>query len=213
MADNRISALFPHLGSRQISARHALTIKTLEVPMRARSLLFGIAVLSLSFLATAIETPARDPSRFQRVQNARSSRDTFMRQEQFRSTPKRVSLRVSVLKPSKRDVERRIKSIVKRCGCAAPAQDSDFSRSCFTGCLKDWGVSAASLAACAGSCAGTLVGCAVCLGVTEWVVLGCAQYCVWRDVIGFEQGSVSNRPRPFTKRPIKRPVSMNQGAS
>jgi len=180
--------------------------------MRARSLLFGLAVLSLSFLATTIDTQARDQSQFQRGQYGRRDHNNFANSEHFRSTSRRVTLRVSAVTFSKRDLAKRIRASLKRCSCAAMAQDSDYSRGCFTGCLKDNGVSTVSLAACAAACAGNLVGCAVCLGVHEWVVLGCAQYCVWRDVISFEQGSVSNRPRPWKKRPAKRVVTFDQAA-
>jgi hypothetical protein len=180
--------------------------------MKRHHFLFAVAVLSVLFFATTNQTQARNRSKSQRGHYGRSDRNNFMYQEQFRSTSRRVTLRVSAVTFSKRDLAKRIRASLKRCSCAAMAQDSDYSRGCFTGCLKDNGVSTVSLAACAAACAGNLVGCAVCLGVHEWIVLGCAQYCVWRDVISFEQGSVSNRPRPWKKRPAKRVVTFDQAA-
>jgi len=53
-------------------------------------------------------------------------------------------------------------------------------------------------------CTANYIGCAVCAGVSEWIMLACAQYCVWRDVIATEESSVSNRrPRHSIKRPLR----------
>ena len=172
--------------------------------MRRSSWFFGLAVLSVFLLATTTKTQARDQFQFPRSQQALSDHNNFLRQEQVLSASKGLSLRIPMGNLSKRDLARQVKWTLKRSARAVPPQD-DLSMSCFTGCLRNNGVSLVQLAGCAGVCAVNYVGCAVCAGVSEWVVLGCAQYCVWRGVIGIEQGSASNRrPRRSTNRPLQR---------
>jgi len=172
--------------------------------MTRSSWFFGLAVLSVFLLATTTKTQARDQFRFPRGQHARSDHNNFLRQEQVLSASKALSLRIPMVNLSKRDLARQVKWTLKRSVRAVPAQD-DLSMACFTGCLRNNGVSAAQLAGCAAVCTVNYVGCAVCAGVSEWIILGCAQYCVWRGVIGYEQGSASNhRPRHSTKRPLQR---------
>jgi len=171
--------------------------------MARGSYLFGLAVLSVFFLAATIETQGRDQSQFQLGRYERRNHNNSPGPEQFLGTPKQVSLRIAVADLSKRDLERRIRLALKKSGCAAPAQD-DLSMGCITGCMRNNGVTAASLASCGAVCSVHLVGCAVCAGVSEWIVLACTQYCAWRGVIGTVESSASNRrPRHFTKRLLK----------
>src|SRR6185503_14161207 len=121
--------------------------------------------------------------------------------------------RVHNITSSKRDIRRVIKAAVKTCSCACPTADTGWS-SCFEGCLKDYGVSATSAAACAAACANNPVGCAICAGIHEWIVLGCAQYCVWKGVIAAEESSVSNRPvRPLRSRTYQAKLLSKSGDS
>ena len=176
--------------------------------MSLRRLLFGIAVLSISFVAIATETHAKDRGRLQRSQYARSSKleDT----KQLRLTSKQIRVRGVAVALSKHKLEKLIKAASKRCGCASPAQDTAYSNSCLKGCVARY-VGWATVLSCGVACSGNAVGCAVCVGVHEWVVLGCLQYCVWRDVLSYVEDAASNRGRPSTKRPgkslIRAPVS------
>jgi len=182
--------------------------------MTRGSYLFGLAVLSVFFLAPTPDAQGRDQFQSQRAQYERRNHTDSLGQQQFLSTTKRLSLRIPVADLSKRGLERRIRSAVKKSGCVAAAQD-DLSMGCITGCMRNNGVSVAQLASCGAICTVNLVGCAVCAGVSEWIVLACTQFCAWRGVIGLE-GSVgsSGHPRHFTKRLLKPLIPPNlQNAS
>ena len=162
--------------------------------MTLRRILFGIAVLCVSLFVSTAEAPAKNRSGSQPGPNGASKLNNFTDKEQLRTTSKQLGARVHNITLSKRDLAKVIKAAAKSCSCACPTDDLGSLTSCFEGCLKDWGVSATSAAACASACAANLVGCAVCAGIHEWIVLGCAQYCVWKGVIAAEESSVSNRP-------------------
>ena len=166
--------------------------------MRLRRLLFGIAVLSISFLAIPNGTQAKDQFEFQRGPQRATNRNNFIGGE-FRHAPNQLGTRVHVVTLSKRELQKLIKAAVKRCGCTSTTADQGAWTDCFTTCLEGKGVSAVSAAACAAACANNLVGCAICAGIHQWIVMGCAQYCVWRDVLSTAEYAVSNgsvRPRP-----------------
>jgi hypothetical protein len=55
-------------------------------------------------------------------------------------------------------------------------------------------------AACAAVCSTNLLGCAVCAGVGEWIIAGCAQYCVWSRWGGLESGPDTARHNPHPNR-------------
>lgn len=165
--------------------------------MTLRRLLFGIVALSVSFVAIATETHAKDRGRLQRSQYARSSK--LEETKQLRLTSKQLRVPGLAVTVSKHKLEKLIKAASKRCGCASPAQDTEFSRGCFTSCVARY-VGTSTVLACGVACSGNAAGCAVCVGVHEWVVLGCVQYCVWRDVFSFVDGPVSsNRGRRSTR--------------
>lgn len=93
------------------------------------------------------------------------------------------------------------------CGCSLEPQEQGGLggfKACVWSCIEGTGISVASLTACAIVCSGgNWVGCAICLGVHEWVVLACTQYCAWRRVFNYTEASL----RPSRKRgaqPIKR---------
>jgi hypothetical protein len=163
--------------------------------MKIRRFLFGITVLSISVLTTTLDTQARDQLRVQRGQRTRN--DSFMHKVVLRPTSTQTGSRVHAVSLSKSEFARLVKAAIKRCGCASPVQDTEFSRGCISGCLRSHGVSTQTAAACAATCAVNLVGCAICAGVGEWIALGCLQYCVWRDVFSYVDGlEASNRGRP-----------------
>jgi hypothetical protein len=75
------------------------------------------------------------------------------------------------------------KALSNACGCSLTPDGVTSFGGCFKDCLKDAGVSPVSLAACGAVCASeNLIGCAICVGVQEWVALACGQYCAWRKV-------------------------------
>ena len=104
----------------------------------------------------------------------------------------------------------KLASLAASCRCPAAVEDATGFRACFNSCLDRAGVSPVQIAACAGSCAGSLVGCAVCLGVTEWVVLGCGQYCAWQKVIGWEVNDVRLRHKPSRYRSQQARLSLKR---
>ena len=81
---------------------------------------------------------------------------------------------------SGKDKKGKFGAVLSVCRCAPDELDS--TGSCFKNCLTSNGVNPMSAAGCAATCSINLIGCAICAGVSEWVVLGCAQYCVWRNV-------------------------------
>lgn len=182
--------------------------------MTTRRILFGLAVLCLSLLATTIETPAKDQSGFQRGPHRATNRNKVMRTDYLRPASNQLDARIHHVTLSKRDLQRVIKAALKRCSCACPTPALASWGSCFRSCLENNGVSTASAAACAAACAANPVGCAICAGIHQWIVMGCAQYCVWRNVFaadaGFEarnRGLQSNRLH--AKRLIKSPQTVS----
>ena len=89
------------------------------------------------------------------------------------------------------------------CGCSLEPQELGAVggfKACVWSCLEGSGISVASLTACAIVCSGgNWVGCAICLGVHEWVVLACTQYCAWRRVFNYTEASL----RPSRNRGVK----------
>ena len=179
--------------------------------MKLRHLLFGVTVLSLSLLTTAGDTNAKEQLRSQR--NKRTTANSFTNKTSLRLVAAKSENRDHARRISKRVFAKLVAAAIKRCGCATPAQDTDFSMSCFTTCLRNYGANPVGLAACAGGCRTNPVMCAACIGVGEWVILGCLQYCVWRDVLSYvEDGVSSNQGRPSTKR-LGKPLMRSLGGA
>jgi hypothetical protein len=200
VAPDRNDTVLSHLVLRQTSAAHVLTTKLLEVPMTLSRLLFGIVVLSLSVLSAARDTQAKDQLRLQRGANAGSNSAVFKNARRLTSTETGRRLHGNWL--SKREFEKLIKSAVRKCGCTAATQDTEFSGSCFQSCVARY-VGWPTVLACGTVCfGGNAPGCAFCLGAHEWVVLGCVQYCVWRNVFRASEGPESrNRATPSKRQP------------
>ena len=170
--------------------------------MTPRRILFGIAVLCVSLFVSMAEASAKNRPGSQPGPNEASERNNFTDKAQLRTTSKQLGARVHNITLSKRDLAKVIKAAAKSCECSCASANTTLGwSSCFTSCLQSNGVSTASAAACAAACAANPVGCAICAGIHEWIVLGCAQYCVWKGVIASEESSVSNRPvRPLRSR-------------
>lgn len=177
--------------------------------MSRKRILFGIAVLSVSLLTTTLETQAKDQLPAQRSQRTRSS-NNLVPHKRLAPTSTQTASRAYAVSLSKRELEKLVKSAVKKCECACPAQETEFSMSCFKSCLARY-VGWPTVLSCGVACTGNLIGCAVCVGVQEWVVLGCLQYCAWRNVFSFAEspvdgGVASNRGRQSPKGKAKLPV-------
>jgi hypothetical protein len=82
------------------------------------------------------------------------------------------------------------KSLAAACSCAVAPNASMGFTTCMKQCLENAGVNAMSAAACAASCAANPIGCAICAGVAEWIVMYCGQYCVWRQVFNYTEASM-----------------------
>jgi hypothetical protein len=83
------------------------------------------------------------------------------------------------------------RSLSATCTCAVSVAEVSSFGSCFKQCLVNSGVSPVSLASCGAICSsGNLVGCAICVGVQEWVALACGQYCAWRKVFYNSEASL-----------------------
>lgn len=96
------------------------------------------------------------------------------------------------------------KSLSAACGCAAAQDQGGFGsfKSCLWSCIQNSGMSAITLATCGAICSsGNLVGCAICAGTQEWIVMYCGQVCAWRRVFNTTEGSMrpsKNRRLPQT---------------
>jgi hypothetical protein len=103
------------------------------------------------------------------------------------------------------------KSLSAACSCAmAPNAAVGFGE-CINSCLADAGVSWVTLATCGAICSsGNLVGCAICAGVQEWVVLACAQYCAWRRVFN---NTEARQLRPSKTRDLYQANSLSKRAA
>lgn len=149
-----------------------------------RRLLVLLAVFcGLAFAAT--KAPAKDLDR--RSDQTTNYAESVLASEQHllqKAKTLRFSIRLVRLHPrQKAKVE---KVALKRCGCMMAVEDTAGGyATCMESCMRRWGMSAMSVATCIGICTNpaTLPGCAACAGVQEWIVMGCAQYCVWRKVL------------------------------
>jgi hypothetical protein len=96
------------------------------------------------------------------------------------------------------------RSLSATCPCAVSVAELSSYGSCFKQCLQDAGVSAVTLASCGAICSSSnLVGCAICVGVQEWIALACGQYCAWRKVFYNSEASLRHS-RKRGVQPIKR---------
>ena len=101
------------------------------------------------------------------------------------------------------------KSLLAGCNCAAAANAAVGFGDCIKSCLADSGVSWGTLASCGAVCTGSLIGCAVCAGISEWIVLACAQYCAWRRVFNTTEASL----RPSRTRGLEQAKLLPQRAT
>lgn len=165
--------------------------------MTPRRVLFGIAVLCVSLLTTTIETPAKDSLGLRSIPHPKTRRSNVRDTAQLRGASSQLDARIYGVTLSKRDIQKAMKAAITKCSCACPAPSLDSWGACFQGCLEGNGVSTVSAAACLAICSRNPIGCAICGGIHQWIVMGCAQYCVWRGVLT-EEDAVSNpRSRPL----------------
>ena len=131
----------------------------------------------------------------------------FMKPGEFLRMAKGLGLKVHTLKLSKPDLEKLAKSSAKGCGCGAPVDDEDYTGlgRCFKNCMMDAGVSYATVVTCAGVCGATLIGCAICVGVGETIVMACSLACAWAPLFSKNiEGATPLTPKPGLAR-VHRP--------
>ena len=153
--------------------------------MKRHHVVCGFALLFV-FLAT-MQTQGAVRSNTDNRQFQESKRVVFVNRAEFSRLASRAGVTIRIIKISKRELVKLASSGPKGCGCvAAPQEVDEFGfGSCFKDCLSRW-VSNTALTICAGACiaAGTgnpigIIGCAACLGISEWIVEGCSLKCVW----------------------------------
>ncbi len=112
-----------------------------------------------------------------------NKRVVFVNRDQFLRMAHSLGLTVRELKVTKDVLKRLPNATVKGCGCGALAEEGGNGLRCFKDCLQEAGVSYTTVIACGALCEATLVGCAVCVGVGEWIVMGCSLWCAWQPII------------------------------
>ena len=162
---------------------HVLTKSNLEVvPMTRRRILSGVSILVIS-LFWMIQAPAQ--SLVKGALTAKTS-EAVNRHDQLQTT--RASLVAARTGSLSVRVRTRLRTlVVKGCGCTLAPQDGDDAfGNCWQRCLNRSGISTTTVIACGGVCVSAGTGnpvalglCAACLGTGEWIVAGCAMYCVW----------------------------------
>ena len=156
--------------------------------MTLHRFVFGLAVLFVSMLLTASETNAKVQLSVGSGQYTGSGGVVFMNQAELLRMTKSLGLKVHIVKfvkLSTHDLEKLAKLSSKGCGCAAP-QDGDLAGrgwECMKSCMAEFGVPTTMTAACTVACTGGVSACIACLGVAEYIVLGCAMYCAWAPLI------------------------------
>jgi hypothetical protein len=190
------------LAPRQAPAELVLANKHIwRCPMIRKSILvvIGVVLVSLSISNKATARDLRLPSEV-------SNRVILMDRHDLMRVATRYGLTIRRLKLSTEEKERLAKLASKGCGCAPTPQEASGFSSCFSGCLQWFGVSPMTAVACAAACTANPLGCAICAGIQEWIVLYCAQKCVWTrggsggigDVLGKLKSVPGRRPRTQT---------------
>lgn len=159
--------------------------------MIRKSILVVIGVVFVS-LSVSNKAAARDVG----LPGPLPNRPVLMAQQDLLRLANRYGLTIRRLKISAEEKARLAKLASKGCGCSAAPEDLGGFRSCFSGCLQSFGVSVVSAVACAAACTANPVGCAICAGIQEWIVLYCAQKCVWTRDGGGGVGDVLGKLKP-----------------
>lgn len=150
--------------------------------MKRHGVIVAFGVLLVSMLWTTSQTQAQ--TKLNLDGHYKGSKGlVFIKREDLLHMATTTGLKVHLVKfvkLSKHDLEK-----LTKCGCAAPVQDGDLTGGwkCVKGCLSDWGVPSTMIWACTASCGLGVPSCIACLGVTEYIVAGCAMYCAWWPVI------------------------------
>src|ERR1051325_3786485 len=153
----------------------------METPMKTYRFAISITVVLLSTFATV-----QAASHNAETRGVRKSRPSVaLSLNPNLGTGKIARLNPRMPKLSRRARARLANQVSRGCGCSL-AQPQDSFGSCWRTCLNSWGISTTTIVACAGVCVGAGTGnpvaiavCAGCVGTGEWVLAGCAAYCVW----------------------------------
>ena len=168
--------------------------------MKRHSVIVALGVLFVSMLWATSQTQAQ--TKLNLDLHYKGTRGVvFMNREGLLHMAKTTGLKVHLVKfvkLSKHDLEK-----LTKCGCAAPVQDGDLTGGwqCMQGCLSDWGVPQTMIWACTASCGLGIPSCIACLGVTEYIVAGCALYCAWAPVLGGKEIGVLMAHASIHRRP------------
>ena len=150
--------------------------------MKRHQVWCGFVVLFVLLAST--QTQAKIQPNLNISQNQGSKGIVFVNRDQLLQIANSPGVKVQMFKISKHYLAKLAASGPKGCGCAL---EDEFASGggCFSNCLKDWGISATTVAACAGACisagSGNPVGlwlCAVCTGAGDAIVLGCSISCM-----------------------------------
>ena len=151
--------------------------------MKRNHVYFGFAVLFVLFTMT--QTQARVQPNPNIGQNKGSKGIVFVNQRQLLQIANSHGVKVHTFKISKQYLAKLAASGPKGCGCALLEEAGGGAARCFKECLEGW-VSNTEIVICGAACiasgTGNPVGiaiCAACLGIGEWIVVGCAAYCAY----------------------------------
>jgi hypothetical protein len=150
--------------------------------MKRHQVYIGFAVLFVFFTAT--QTQARIQPNPNSGQDKGSKGIVFVNQSQLSQIAKNFGVKVHTFKISKHDLVKLASSGPKGCGCALE-EEAGGGWTCFKDCVRSWNPNLV-IGICAGACIGVGTGnivaiavCAACLGIEEWIVIGCATDCAF----------------------------------
>jgi len=142
----------------------------------------GFVVLFVLLAST--QTQARIQSNPNIGQNKESKGVVFVNHDQLLQIANSRGVKVHMFKISKNYLAKLAASGPKGCGCALEDTEGPGGWPCLSDCLVSYGVTVATVAACAGACvaagAGNPVGlwfCAVCVGVGDVIMFACSMKC------------------------------------
>ncbi len=145
--------------------------------MKLYRVLGGLGAFCVSLILMTTQTQARVQFNFDSNQHRGSDGVVLMSHEELSRMARSFGLKLHTIKVSKDDLKKLASA--KNCGCAIEDEAAGGGWKCFKDCLAGAHVDYATITACGAACGVSLVGCAICVGVGEWVVMGCSMGCAW----------------------------------